>query len=676
MKNLSTLFPWIVVLAAGLYLGYKAQPARDAEGEMRLNDLGQLPLFDDGRNKPFDSMARIKILILSRRQTFEDDKGKMQPAIKWLLDVMASADASLVPIAKEKKIFRIEEPKLLSFLGLEPKTESNFYAIGDFASKFREFSEVAEKIRELPSEQRSSYELAVLDLDAKIHAFVDDLRAEPIAMKYKIFRIVNDQVLNLLSLKARPGSYRYALNEFEAKLEKLEKEADRARKVESNDRDVFDREVLDLQQHIQSYIALARGTVPLISPPDSSASDAWLPLGKALLLAEASRKENKLARSFGEMLWAYRKGDAESFNRELATYREEITKQKPSEVKKAKFEAYFNHFEPFYQCTLLYVGVFLLTCLSWVFWTESFNRSAFFLALLTLLLQAAALFARMYIQNRYFVFVTNLYSTAVFIGWVCIITGLTLEVLFRNGIGMVVGSIGGAVTALISHHLAEESGDTMGQLVAVLDTNIWLATHVTIVNIGYAATMIAGLIGALFILRGVATPSLDQKAVKTLGQMMYGTLCFATLFSFTGTVLGGIWADQSWGRFWGWDPKENGAVLIVIWNALILHARWGGMVKQRGMAVLSIVGGMITGWSWFGTNQLSVGLHAYGFSKELADGLVLFWGSQLVLIAIGLLPASLWWSNIAQASAAQQARIQKKKERRPIKEEGIKSVSR
>ncbi len=107
---------------------------------------------------------------------------------------------------------------------------------------------------------------------------------------------------------------------------------------------------------------------------------------------------------------------------------------------------------------------------------------------------------------------------------------------------------------------------------------------------------------------------------------LYGIVCFATLLSFTGTVLGGIWADQSWGRFWGWDPKENGAMLIVIWNALILHARWGGMVQARGMAMLAVIGNMVTGWSWFGTNQLQVGLHSYGFSNTLAFGLVIGWG--------------------------------------------------
>src|SRR5207249_5322714 len=110
------------------------------------------------------------------------------------------------------------------------------------------------------------------------------------------------------------------------------------------------------------------------------------------------------------------------------------------------------------------------------------------------------------------------------------------------------------------------------------------------------------------------------------------------------SVLGGIGDDQSWGRFWGWDPKENGAILIVVMNALVLHARWGGMIRERGLAALCIVGNMITAWSWFGTNQLGIGLHAYGFNKELAESCRDFWISQLVIIGLGLIPRSYWAS--------------------------------
>jgi hypothetical protein len=120
------------------------------------------------------------------------------------------------------------------------------------------------------------------------------------------------------------------------------------------------------------------------------------------------------------------------------------------------------------------------------------------------------------------------------------------------------------------------------------------------------------------------------------------------LFSFVGTVLGGIWGDQSWGRFWGWDPKENGAVLIVIWNAIILHARWGGMIRQRGLAVLCVFGGIVTAWSWFGTNMLEIGLHAYGFIPSQRPWLITYMVSQLVIMAIGLVPMRYWVSYLDQ----------------------------
>jgi ABC-type transport system involved in cytochrome c biogenesis permease subunit len=121
-------------------------------------------------------------------------------------------------------------------------------------------------------------------------------------------------------------------------------------------------------------------------------------------------------------------------------------------------------------------------------------------------------------------------------------------------------------------------------------------------------------------------------------------VCFATLFSFVGTVLGGIWADQSWGRFWGWDPKENGALIIVVWNAIILHARWGGMVRARGLMALAVFGNIVTSWSWFGTNMLGIGLHSYGFTNAAFWALSIFVASQLALIAVANIPLARWRS--------------------------------
>jgi ABC-type transport system involved in cytochrome c biogenesis permease subunit len=202
----------------------------------------------------------------------------------------------------------------------------------------------------------------------------------------------------------------------------------------------------------------------------------------------------------------------------------------------------------------------------------------------------------------------------------------------------------GFCTLIIAQHLSL-NGDTMEMMRAVLDSNFWLSTHVVTITVGYGATFLAGFLAIIYIVRGALTKSLDQGTADSLTRMVYGIVCFATLFSLIGTVLGGIWADQSWGRFWGWDPKENGALIIVLWNAIILHCRWGGLVKQRGLMILAVFGNVVTGWSWFGVNMLGVGLHSYGFMQSAFYWLIAFVLSQVAIIAFAaLLPLEKWRS--------------------------------
>jgi ABC-type transport system involved in cytochrome c biogenesis permease subunit len=192
-------------------------------------------------------------------------------------------------------------------------------------------------------------------------------------------------------------------------------------------------------------------------------------------------------------------------------------------------------------------------------------------------------------------------------------------------------------------------------LQAVLDTQFWLATHVVTINLGYAATYMAGIWGVKYLLLAHIFPVLSEDERHKLLRMLYGTLCFAIFFSFIGTVLGGLWADDSWGRFWGWDPKENGALMIVLWNALVLHARWGGLVKGRGLATLAVAGNIVTTWSYFGVNELGVGLHAYGASeRNTGMWLFTFALSQLVLIALGMMPQR-WFQSLRPSAAKASA---------------------
>src|SRR5262249_38186545 len=152
---------------------------------------------------------------------------------------------------------------------------------------------------------------------------------------------------------------------------------------------------------------------------------------------------------------------------------------------------FFNRFDPFFHCQWQYVVVFALGCLSWMGgqFGRGCRRAAVGLALVTLVVHTFALIGRMYIQGR--PPIPNLYSSAVYIGWGCLVLGLVLEGLYRNGIGIALGGLTGFLSLQIADRLGT-TGDTLEMMQAVLDTNFWLATHVTTVTSGYFVTYIAG----------------------------------------------------------------------------------------------------------------------------------------------------------------------------------------
>lgn len=234
--------------------------------------------------------------------------------------------------------------------------------------------------------------------------------------------------------------------------------------------------------------------------------------------------------------------------------------------------------------------------------------------------------------------ISTLYETILFIGASCAILGLISEWISKRGLGLLIAGLagGGAVFLSIQFDTAD-AGDNLQQLQAVLITNFWLATHVPIINLGYAACMVAAIVSMVYFIQrifGLRKTGDDES--RFLTRTAYGFVCFGLLLSLVGTVLGGIWANYSWGRFWGWDPKENGALMIVLMCLAILHARLGGYLREIGIHCANLVLGCIVVFSWFGTNQLGVGLHAYGFTDGTWPKIYAFWGSQMLLLLYGV----------------------------------------
>lgn len=207
-----------------------------------------------------------------------------------------------------------------------------------------------------------------------------------------------------------------------------------------------------------------------------------------------------------------------------------------------------------------------------------------------------------------------------------------MELRLRNILGLLSAAFMGMMVGLLAMSMADE-GDNMKVLTAVLNTQFWLTTHVLCISIGYGWCLVTSVIAHLILL-AQATNRITQDSVKKLLHSQSTLALTALLFTATGTILGGIWADQSWGRFWGWDPKENGALLIVLWLVWIIHGKIAGQFTNlqvtMGYAFLSV----IVGTAWIGVNLLGVGLHSYGFTEGLFWGLGIFTIVEMGLIGI------------------------------------------
>lgn len=180
--------------------------------------------------------------------------------------------------------------------------------------------------------------------------------------------------------------------------------------------------------------------------------------------------------------------------------------------------------------------------------------------------------------------------------------------------------------------------DPMNPLIAVLRSNFWLATHVITITIGYAGGLLtAGLAHVYIFARVFNIDEGDKSFRRFMTRIVYGGICFTLFFSLVGTILGGVWANDSWGRFWGWDPKENGALIIVLWTLIILHARMAGYIREWGMHNCAVVGSILVTFSWWHVNFLSTGLHNYGFTGDA--GLTAIWSFyclEALVVFVGL----------------------------------------
>ena len=543
-------------------------------------------------------------------------EGKKIKAIDWMIEVCFRSH-----VARHLPTFRIDHPVVLKYVGKDPE-KTKFASWFDVLKNIESISKAADNSRKTPQADRDAEDRAILQLEAAAKQYA------------------------LLSMTFIPGDLPPQIppqKEYDAWLFSLGAAAEQMRKNgrTSEGAPKFDKELQEnLKLLIERYREFAKdGAIRIIPGISNDRLAAWDNLGNAVLSVvsepgkhrDALSPEGSLTR-YAAFCQAWRDGNDQACAEQVkALYKAHAGVW----TERTDGEATFSRLQPFYWLLIVYVFTFLLVLWTWATGNDAPRSWAYALLITLFALHTLALGYRMWLHER--PPVTNLYSSGIFIAWGAVLLGIILEKIWKNGIGAAAAGISGFLSLIVAHNLGLSGEDNLESVRAVLDSNFWLSTHVTTVTLGYSAMFVAGLVGAIHLwLRAFKSNYQEGEAVA---RAAYGILAFALIMSFIGTMLGGIWADQSWGRFWGWDPKENGALLIVLWCAICLHARWGGLAKRDGLMQMLVFGNVVTSWSWFGTNLLGVGLHSYGFTESGFQWLCIFAASQLAIIALGWLPA-------------------------------------
>ena len=446
----------------------------------------------------------------------------------------------------------------------------------------------------------------------------------------KIFNIRNPEVVSSLFLDWT-NEHKYSYNEI---IPGLKNQIDLITAIDEkddSDKSPFEKQLIELSHNAIVFEELSyMKNIKLIPPALLDENAVWQsPFDFIISGVTPAYHQEEILNSLQKYLAARFQKNNSEMNNALARY-ETITADLPIpslDVKKLKSETWMNEVDLFVKSLAFYILSFLLIGISWMVKPTLFRNISYLSLIVGFLIHGYGILLRMQIMGR--PPVSTLYESVIFVSFIILLLAVTLEYFRADGIGIFIGSVGGSILHFVGFSYAAD-GDTLGMLVAVLDSNFWLATHVTTITIGYGASLAAGFIGHLYLIQNILNPS-NNKKLKSIFNNLFGMTLFALFFTLFGTILGGIWADQSWGRFWGWDPKENGALLIVLWQLLMIHSRLAGIVKPPLFALGMGLNNIIVALAWFGVNLLQVGLHSYGFDDGVAKNLYIFILFEIIL---------------------------------------------
>ncbi len=647
-QRLSALLWAVLLLAAVPATGWAKnvstaidtyEPWEDATVDVFRGMLVQ----EGGRVKPIDTLARYKLLQYSGLTSikFETAQGEAHKldAATWMMDVLFRTE-----LAKEMPLFIVDDSTAVVAINVVPKEKRDRYSYNDLLRGREKLANLSAEYAQKDAKDRNRTEQNLVNLGQNVSDF------EYLSEQFSFADPGALASNSVLPEEMKQMAQKFDAVEFIDQLPEMPFQNFVQSMQQMADGTPEEQMVADGFRLVFFYASTGRKLN--IFPPAEEENEEWLSVGTALIAAiESEEKRPWVAEQLNglkELVQASNSGDEASFLASLKDYTGNIKQEAKArgEGAKAGLEVSLYQGNYFLNSLAFFVVAFVFLAVSWLEPGGKFGRYMTWAAIgacaIGLGYDVAGIVIRCIIRGR--PPITGLYDTIIFITAVAVLLGLFIEWADRKRVGIAAAVICGMAGMFLSlRYDMKEATDTMPQLQAVLDTNFWLATHVTIINIGYAAGILAGVIAHFYLLGRPIAILMDRDKEKKPREMfrsvtrkVYGVTCFCLLFSLVGTVLGGIWANYSWGRFWGWDPKENGALLICLWSLVMLHARMGGYFREVGTNVAAVVLGMIVTFSWWGVNNLGVGLHSYGFTEGVWGALYTFWAVEGIFLGLGL----------------------------------------
>ena len=434
-----------------------------------------------------------------------------------------------------------------------------------------------------------------------------DWRSEPMVL------VSLGQLKEQLGLNKAQRRFSFEQLVASAELQRLTNEAHALKRAEKTV-DRVQQEALTVSDRLALLAKMMNGSALLIVPASKSETDAWVvPPEFPRYYSETQFAPIQI--QLQTMATSYVQADGFNFSRAARQLRESLRALSLSiypQDRQLRLEYFYNHFEAFYRAIWFYGLAFLLLLIAHLRGGGQMLRNiGVSIAILALAFHVSGIVMRCLIAGR--PPVTNMYESIIWVSFAVSFFGMIFFARYRTSIYLLAALPVTLVALLLVHQMPIAMPSSIDPLVPVLRDNFWLTIHVLTITLSYAAFALAMGFGHILLWRYARDPA-SARADSPMHFWLYRVLQLGVLLLAAGTILGGVWANYSWGRFWGWDPKETWALIALLCYLTALHGRLAGWWTEFGLVVASVVCFLAVLMAWYGVNfVLGKGLHSYGF---------------------------------------------------------------